>query len=164
MSEDQRDPRESPLAPDLVGCCQVYQTMEIGPGTKTPPGAAVLGQLWNTRTPLEMHHRAPCSGGLLALNELSFATSNGDYTAPLRGLELFLIRTGVNPDDRVDPVTIPIFKGTVALYFRHFAGGFPIPLNTSGRSRMELRVRVAPGPAEPWAVTVGLMLTLQNEF
>lgn len=161
-SNQEPDPRAVPS--DLVGCCQVPQTMAIGPGDKTPPGAAVWGDLWETRTPLEMHHRAPCSGGLLSLNFLSFVSSNGDYTAPIRSLELFLIRSSVNPENRVDTVSIPIFKGTVALYFRQFTGGFPVPLNTAGKARMELRSRVGAGPNERWTILCGLMLTLQNEF
>jgi hypothetical protein len=155
------DPRDEPM-PTRVGGCRVRQTLQIGPQEEAPIGA--FRAVFNGRTPLEMD-QASYGPGLLSINFVSFATSAGDFESATRDLEIFLVRSSADKGDRQDVWSVPIFKGTVALFLQQFEGGFPVPMDPAGSARFALRTRVgADVGGEPWSILCGLMLTAQNSF
>lgn len=159
---DPRDERYRSHGP----CCRVRQTLQIGPSEQATEDAYKV--LWESKTPLEMN-RADCGDGpgvgLLSLNFISFVSSSGDFTGPTRSIEIFLIRQGREADDRVDVVSIPLIKRTVALGFVQYPGGFPVPLDPAGGARFWLRTRVtADNNGTKWCILAGLMLARQNAF
>jgi hypothetical protein len=143
------------------GCCQVRNTLQIGPSEEVPDGDARWGVTWESKTPFSRGSRI-CDEASLAINFVSFATSSGDFATVTRAVELFLVRSSADISNRLDVWSVPLFKGTRALHFVQFEGGFPVPRDPAGDGFMRLRTLVAAGATTPWSILCGVMLTLQN--